>query len=384
MANSRREAGEVLYRQKFIEFGLSDSFEFLRREWSLKSDKRFWSRCKSCGCEFISWNEVFRGRQSHLLCPQCGASSDGNDVWERSPKCDEAMAFYVAGHSVRETAEKFGVSTAQINNSVKARGLTNGRDWRVEGQKTAVQNQVKRAEQRMASRLESLGFEYVGGYQDKSIKIRCRQCGFEFERCVDFARHGNVVCRKCEHEKVLIRQAQRKEELKQKTINQKTRAKAEKADALFHLLNDKTHVCTVCGKSFSIADYMKDCGLKQIQHNPSYCSDACKRKANHRKSKECKRRSGNLDRGNHRRRARKYGVAYESGITLKKVWKRDNGICQICGKPCDWNDRSWNEYCGPLYPSIDHIVAMANGGGHIRSNVQLAHMMCNSEKGDNI
>ena len=384
MANSRREAGEALYRQKFIEFGLSDSFEFLRREWSLKSDKRFWSRCKSCGCEFISWDEVFRGRQSHLLCPQCGASSDGNDVWERSPKCDEAMAFYVAGHSVRETAEKFGVSTAQINNSVKARGLTNGRDWRVEGQKTAVQNQVKRAEQRIASRLESLGFEYVGGYQDKSIKIRCRQCGFEFERCVDFARHGNVVCRKCEHEKVLIRQTQRKEELKQKTINQKTRAKAEKADALFHLLNDKTHVCTVCGKSFSIADYMKDCGLKQIQHNPSYCSDACKRKANHRKSNECKRRSGNLDRGNYRHRARKYGVAYESGITLKKVWKRDNGICQICGKPCDWNDRSWNEYCGPLYPSIDHIVAMANGGGHIRSNVQLAHMMCNSEKGDSI
>ncbi len=384
MANSRREAGEALYRQKFIEFGLSDSFEFLRREWSLKSDKRFWSRCKSCGCEFISWNEVFRGRQSHLLCPQCGASSDGNDVWERSPKCDEAMAFYVAGHSVKETAEKFGVSTAQINNSVKTRGLTNGRDWRVEGQKTAVQNQVKRAEQRMGSRLESLGFKYVSGYYDGHIKIRCQQCGYEFERCIDFVKHGNVVCRKCEHEKALIRQAQRKEKLKQKTINQKARAEAEKADALFHLLNDKTHVCVVCGKSFSIADYMKDCGLKQIQHNPSYCSDACKRKANHRKSKECKRRSGNLDRGNHRHRARKYGVAYEAGITLKKVWKRDKGICQICGKPCDWSDRSWNKYCGPLYPSIDHIVAMANGGGHVWPNVQLAHMICNSEKGDSI
>ena len=44
----------------------------------------------------------------------------------------------------------------------------------------------------------------------------------------------------------------------------------------------------------------------------------------------------------------------------------------------------WNKYCGPLYPSIDHIIAMVNGGGHIWSNVQLAHMMCNSEKGDSI
>ena len=307
-------------------------------------------------------------------------------AWVNSPQADEVARFYVEGHSVRETAETFGVSKVQVNNLVKKRRITNGRKFKTDACHVIEHNkdQQRDAEQRLVSRLESLGFEYVGGYQDKNIKIRCRQCGDEFERCVDFAKHGNVVCRKCEHEKALIRQAQRKEKLKQKTINQKARAEAEKADALFHLLNDKAHVCTICGKSFSIADYMKDCGLKQIQHNPSYCSDACKRKANHRKSKECKRRSGNLDRGNHRHRARKYGVAYESGITLKKVWKRDNGICQICGKPCDWNDRSWNKYCGPLYPSIDHIVAMKNGGGHVWPNVQLAHIICNSEKGASI
>ena len=306
-------------------------------------------------------------------------------AWVNSPQADEVARFYVEGHSVRETAETFGVSKAQVNNLVKKRGITNGRNFKT-AEKSTKHNEIQQheAEQRLANRLQSLGFEYAGGYQDKCIKIRCRQCGFEFERCVDFAKRGNVVCRKCEHEKALIRQAQRKEKLKQKTINQKARAEAEKADALFHLLNDKAHVCTICGKSFSIADYMKDCGLKQIQHNPSYCSDACKRKANHRKSKECKRRSGNLDRGNHRHRARKYGVAYEAGITLKKVWERDKGICQICGKPCDWSDRSWNKYCGPLYPSIDHIVAMKNGGGHVWPNVQLAHIICNSEKGASI
>lgn len=35
-----------------------------------------------------------------------------------------------------------------------------------------------------------------------------------------------------------------------------------------------------------------------------------------------------------------------------------------------------------MYPTIDHIVAMANGGGHTWDNVQLAHAICNSYKRD--
>jgi predicted DNA-binding protein YlxM (UPF0122 family) len=311
-----------------------------------------------------------------------------SSAWQNSPQADAIAAFYVQGHSVRETAEKFGVQKYQVNNVVKTRRLSNGHSFREKGRNCLSKHNAKQkadAIDRIKARLESLGFEYISGYE--KVRYRCKLCGNVQEHCRDHVRDGNVVCHNCEHEKTLIRQAQRKEELKQKRkkrINQKARAEAEKADALFHLLNDKTHVCTVCGKSFSIADYMESCGLKQIQHNPSYCSDACKRKANHRKSKECKKRSGNYDRGTHRRRAKKYGVPYEPGITLKKVWKRYKGVCQICGKPCDWSDRSWNKYCGSLYPSIDHIVALANGGGHVQSNVQLAHMMCNSEKGDSI
>ena len=389
---NRRERAEESYRKKFNEFGLSERFEFLRREWSMDHDKRFWCRCRACGKEFLSWNEVFKGRQKHLLCPNCGAASDGNDIWNRSPECESAMAYYAEGHTVKETAEKFSISEYQINNSVKVRGLSNGRRFGElsDGYKESVR---KESEQNIAKRLDSLGYDYVGGYVNRhgKIRIKCKSCGSAFERTADFAKKGNVVCRKCEHKKVIVRQAKRKEERaeesKQKAIDRKQnkeRAEAEKADALFHLLNDKTHVCIVCGGSFSIADYMKDRNLKQIQHDPKYCSDICRRKANHRKSKDCKKRSGAFDRGNHRHRARKYGVAYEPGITLRKVWMRNKGICQICGGPCDWSDRSWSKYCGPLYPSIDHVVAMANGGSHIWSNVQLAHMICNSEKGDSI
>lgn len=71
-------------------------------------------------------------------------------------------------------------------------------------------------------------------------------------------------------------------------------------------------------------------------------------------------------------------------ITLKKLVERDGLKCAICGKVCDWNDHSWSKYSGPMYPSIDHIVPMAKGGPHTWENVQVAHIICNSEKGASV
>lgn len=318
-------------------------------------------------------------------------------AWANSSQADGVAAYYAAGHSVRDTAEHFGVSVAQVNNLAKRRHISNGRQFHggptessIKGLAKANAARMVEAEKHIAERMPEFGFDYIGGYAGRrgKIRVRCRRCGCESELTLSFLKNGtSPVCEECKKREA---DAKREEDARNRAVKEaakeqeKQRTKAEKDDALFHLLNDKTHICAVCGEAFSIADYMKDCGLKQIQHNPRYCSDACKRRANHRKSKECKKRSGNYDRGNHRHRAMKYGVPYESGITLKKVWERDNGICQICGKPCDWSDRSWNDYCGPLYPSIDHIIALANGGGHVLDNVQLAHIICNSEKGATI
>lgn len=83
-----------------------------------------------------------------------------------------------------------------------------------------------------------------------------------------------------------------------------------------------------------------------------------------------------------RKRCRHYGVNYEPGITLEKVYERDKGVCQICGKPTNWHDNLWHDHFGPLYPTIDHITALSNGGEHSWNNVQLAHAICNSYKRD--
>ena len=386
---NRRQIGEENYRQKFEKLGLSDSFDFVCRDWSSDKGSKVIVKCKTCGAEFSTWgfDQILRGRQSHLLCIECGVASDGNDVWERSHQCDEAMAYYVDGHTVRQTAERFGVSIAQINNSVKIRGLTNGRSWR--DCQEHITQQKQDAESRLADRLDELGYDYLGGYMDKTgrITIRCRTCDDVFERSVSFVRNGNLICRKCEHEKALIRQAERKEEraeeLRQKEINRKQnqkRAEAEKADALFHLLNDKTHICSVCGKHFSISEFMESKGRTLIPANPKYCSQKCNRKAMNKARKKAP--SGRT--GNYYNRARKYGCEYVPGITLKKLIKRDGLRCKICGKMCDPNDHTWTEYSGPLSPSIDHIIPMEKKGGHVWNNVQIAHIICNSEKGDKI
>ena len=72
-------------------------------------------------------------------------------------------------------------------------------------------------------------------------------------------------------------------------------------------------------------------------------------------------------------------------ITIQKLYRRDNGICYLCGGLCDWNDKEIREntiVCGNQYPSIDHVMPLSKGGLHSWDNVRLAHRICNSLKSD--
>ena len=90
-------------------------------------------------------------------------------------------------------------------------------------------------------------------------------------------------------------------------------------------------------------------------------------------------RRGNIGTNRHyRERAAAYSVEYDASVTLKRVIKRDGGICQLCGKTVDTTSAGRVRL---YYPSIDHIIPLSKGGGHTWNNVQLAHMICNSRKG---
>lgn len=129
---------------------------------------------------------------------------------------------------------------------------------------------------------------------------------------------------------------------------------------------------------YTISDYMRSTGMRYAR-NSGFCSAEC-RDIFKRTNANNNRKNGNRVRDKNTRRAKRFGCMFEKGVTLKKLIERDGLRCAICGEMCDWNDTSWNGKCGPLYPSMDHIIPMSKGGGHTWDNVQVAHVICNDKK----
>ena len=298
-------------------------------------------------------------------------------AWINSSQADEVANYYL-NHSSMETAEHFGITKAQVDAVVKVRGISNGRNpnW----------YRRRNAELRLPERLKSMGFAYEGGYDGKysKIKVRCLTCNTIYERRYDSFTKEGLKCKSCLQKE---RQLQAK---KRKQIEANNAYVRKLENQWLRLLNpskydyeeiheaflDRQGVCEICGKPYIVRDYVKSVGLKYAVDN-GVCSEKCKKKKKRIKDKKYRTE-------NHRHRAKKYGVPYENGITLQKLIKRDGLICALCGKECNPNDHEWSKYTGPTHPSIDHIIPMAKGGGHTWDNVQVACMMCNSLKSDNI
>ena len=178
-------------------------------------------------------------------------------------------------------------------------------------------------------------FEYVSHTKGR-VKIKCKCCGNVIERAKSTVRHKKVKCECCEEAKQL----------------QKARQKM----ACFFIALKSARMpkkCESCGKTFT-SNYPTQ----------KYCSDKCKKHGY-----------------SYRSRCRHYGVYYDPSVTRIKVLRRDKGICQICGKTCNPQDKSWGS-SGPDFPTIDHIIPLAKGGTHTWGNVQCACGICNSNKRD--
>lgn len=72
-------------------------------------------------------------------------------------------------------------------------------------------------------------------------------------------------------------------------------------------------------------------------------------------------------------------------FTHLEIFERDNWTCQICNREVP---RDLDDLYHPDYPQLDHIVPLSYTGpdnpGHVRSNVQLAHRLCNIRKSNKL
>lgn len=61
----------------------------------------------------------------------------------------------------------------------------------------------------------------------------------------------------------------------------------------------------------------------------------------------------------------------------QEIYDRDQWRCGICRKSISRELL----YPDPMSVSLDHIVPVAEGGAHVRSNVRAAHLYCNKSRG---
>jgi len=114
--------------------------------------------------------------------------------------------------------------------------------------------------------------------------------------------------------------------------------------------------------------YLKVCRACKEQFmarrvNQIYCSGACAEYHKEQKRKETEQ-----------------GRWKAAGKPLWKarIYYRDKGICQLCLKTIDLTI----EYPNPISYSLDHKIPRSQGGTHNQSNLQAAHLICNSKRGN--
>lgn len=213
-----------------------------------------------------------------------------------------------------------------------------------------------------------VGLFYVGGFcnDNSDVEIACEKCGNSFFRKGQTVRKRMIKsCPICElferEEREYLAEMDRLYQANEKELDREAKA-VEKEQKRLNIVETRT--CPVCGKEFNAARQSR--GSRRV-----YCSTECSKKhdnsiASHRKD--------------HRITGEK---RIDKGITARSLFKRDKGICWICGCQCNLEDYTIREgafIAGDWYPSVDHIIPICEGGEDSWENVKLAHRSCNTKR----
>lgn len=214
-------------------------------------------------------------------------------------------------------------------------------------------------EDEVKSRIEKmlLDFEYVGGWEsvDKYVYLQCKWCGYTLKRSAQFLKPNhwhNVKCPLCDANARRITKNLLKQERERERQKLREQRELKKWNRPFSQLTMRE--CKCCKQLF-------------VPQTPKakYCSPKCA------ESFDMSRHSSKRD-------------AYRYILPIEVLYKRDNGICHLCGGKCDFNDYIEKDgafIAGPTYPSRDHVVPKSKGGKHTWSNIRLAHFYCNTLRG---
>lgn len=279
---------------------------------------------------------------------------------------EQIVEYRKQNHMMKEVMEHFGVSRCFVRSA--CRGVQ--WDW-VRDMEAMSRGGIKGAQAThrymdyKAKALDTMRryypqWVYVSGFQhvDCSVMMEHSECGKISSQSFVSIRKGWVL--RCPHCVAFKEQQGKTRQLLNNEIRARQRTNKQrlhqKRNVLQQLEREQKR-CPVCGK---------------WTDGNVYCS------------KKCASRMAN-SRHEARRRIKIQAVLVDKDITLQKLYKRDKGICYLCGDVCDWHDGVTINgifIAGNKYPSIDHVRPLALGGCHAWNNVKLAHRYCNTIKRD--
>lgn len=256
------------------------------------------------------------------------------------------------GLSCKEIAKIYNSSECTIKKITRGSGQKFRNQYSVDSFNSEEHARIK-----INTYLLNRNIEYAGNYTgcDNPVDLRCKNCGSVFTRSMCSVRNNKVQCPKCT-ERIRQDKAEKLEEERLNKIALREKARREKAIAKAEKVKARIHECPVCGN---------------ITSNRKYCSDRCANKV-YNKNKDISRR-GKIK-----------SATLDKDISLDKLYRRDSGICYICGLKCKYDDGVWRDgtfIAGDYYPSIEHIKPLSKGGKHSWDNIKLAHRICNAYKG---
>lgn len=191
-------------------------------------------------------------------------------------------------------------------------------------------------------------WKYIKGYVncESKVLLECKHCGSLVYRTASVIRASHYKKFKCNNCNTLKHKI---DKYKSNKIEQYNKSNIKYLDRLLRYF-----------KSHTI--YIKECKI---------CNNKYETKYNNKKyCDNCVSSNKAYDK-NH------------SNKSLKKLYEKENGICYICNKKCDYEDYTYrgNTFiAGNYYPSIDHVIPLCKGGTDDWNNLRLAHRLCNSYK----
>lgn len=267
--------------------------------------------------------------------------------------CDIGMTSY-------ELGEKYSVDHTAISRWMRSLGINKGKptsfpDGNANGRGSEILK--GRCKARIEKKLADEGgvLELVG--YGKRLTLRCTVCGHVFEKSKGGYQH-RFTCPKC---------AAREIEQAAEQMRRRRFERSQQLEAAREWRGSVARICKECGDPFFL----------EVE-GACYCSERCRNRARNRRQAESRKARG-VGQGTHRRRMRVEvtPATYDRSVTLDAVYRKFNGVCCSCGR----RTHRTKKY-EPLQATLDHVVALANGGTHTWDNVQLLCHRCNSEKRD--